>query len=213
MNTNLVKLVCFDLNETLIEENTWYDLNVALGVTPEEDKKMLEDFEAGKISYVEWQKLLEEIYIKNGKATEETILSIINKYNYKKGAKEIIVYLKAKGYKIALLSGSVDTLVKTIAEELNIELYGANNSFLFDERGYMSQIITKGKDATVKVTELLEFCKQLNIAPLECVCVGDGSSDIEIFQLTQHGITFKGSKIEQFAWKSIQDLEDLKNIL
>jgi hypothetical protein len=43
MQYNL-KLICFDLNKTLIKENTWYNLNLALGMTPEEDQAMLTQY-------------------------------------------------------------------------------------------------------------------------------------------------------------------------
>lgn len=33
-----IKLICFDVDGTLITNNSWYDLNIALGVTPKEDR-------------------------------------------------------------------------------------------------------------------------------------------------------------------------------
>ncbi len=30
-----IRLICFDLNKTLIEENTWLELNLAMGMTNE----------------------------------------------------------------------------------------------------------------------------------------------------------------------------------
>lgn len=31
-------IVAFDLNKTLIKENSWYDLNLAMGISAQEDE-------------------------------------------------------------------------------------------------------------------------------------------------------------------------------
>ena len=36
------ELIVFDLNKTLIKENSWRDLNLAMGVTPAEDAELME---------------------------------------------------------------------------------------------------------------------------------------------------------------------------
>ncbi|MGI0133864.1 MAG: hypothetical protein ACREBW_02755 [Candidatus Micrarchaeaceae archaeon] len=34
----MTNVVAFDLNKTLIKESSWYDLNLAMGITPQEDE-------------------------------------------------------------------------------------------------------------------------------------------------------------------------------
>ncbi|MBI2032371.1 MAG: HAD family phosphatase [Candidatus Levybacteria bacterium] len=209
----MIKLVCFDLNETLIEENTWKNLNLALGVSPEEDESILKDYEEGRTTYEEGQERLEKIYLKHGLATKNKILETVNQYKYRQGAKEIIRYLKKKGYHIALLSGSIDLLVEKVARELDVDLFGSNNSFVFDKDNKLIEIKTEGRDSTIKVKQLKEFIDKLKIFSREVVCVGDGLSDQELFDLTKHGVTFKGSRIKDKAWKTIDKLEDLCSLL
>src|SRR3954468_15869726 len=48
-----IKLVCFDLDKTLIKQNSWYELNLGLGMTPEEDQALLDGYTQGKFSYEE----------------------------------------------------------------------------------------------------------------------------------------------------------------
>jgi phosphoserine phosphatase len=141
------------------------------------------------------------------------MVRVIYNYKYKDGAREIIKYLQKKGYEIALLSGSIDLLVEKVAKELSIKFYGANNRFVFDNNSYLKKIVTDGKDSTVKVNQLRTICKKLGIKETDCVCVGDGLNDKELFQITKQGITFKGSRIEEHAWKTIDSLKDLRNIL
>ena len=56
--------VCFDLNKTLIHENSWLNLNLALGVTQEEDDELMQQYESGATSYEAANKRLLAIYSK-----------------------------------------------------------------------------------------------------------------------------------------------------
>ena len=87
------------------------------------------------------------------------------------------------------------------------------NTFIFDEKDNLENIVTYGKDEIAKLNILESYCRKLGIDISECVCVGDGDNDIEMFKKTGKGITFKGSKIENEAWKVIDNLADLENIL
>ncbi len=210
---NNIKLVCFDLNKTLIEEDTWDKLNVALGMTIEEDQKYYRLYYSGQISYVDWIQTLVGIYKIRGKAKLETVKKSVSQYNYKAGAKEIIEYLRGQGYHIALISGSINILVDVVAEQLGIKMAEANNRFIFDEAGNLEGIETVDSDDLAKLQHLENFCNKLGIDITECACVGDGDNDIELFKKTRHGITFKGSKIESSAWRTVEKLSDIKEIL
>ena len=213
MKKHGIELVCFDLNKTLIKETTWDDLNIALGMTKEEDRYYLNQFNQGKISYVEWTAILLDLYKQRGKATLAVVEESVGKYNYKEGAKEVVEYLKQEGYQIALISGSIDILVDRVAKELGIELSEANNIFVFDENDNLKDITTFDEDDLAKLRHLESFCRKLGIKIEHCACIGDGDNDIKLFEQTQHGITFKGSRIEDSAWKVINELKDIKNIL
>jgi phosphoserine phosphatase len=208
-----LKLVCFDLNKTLIKENTWLDLNLAMGMTKEEDDELMRLYNESKITYEESQSMLENFYKSRGNGNKVKIVESISKYHYAKGAIEIINYLKSKGYKIALVTGSIDLLVKMVASELGIEMYSAHNKLQFDKNGNFVKIICDGDDKDFKLLQLEKFCNKENILIEQSVCVGDGDNDLRMFTKSKHGITFKGSKIEDQSWKVINNLSDLQKIL
>lgn len=212
MNGEKAKLVVFDLNETLIEENTWYELNMAMGLTHDEDTQFMKWYEEGIITYEEGQRMLEKIYISRGQGTREKMLSVM-KYTYKPGAREVVEYLKEKGYTLVLLSGSIDLLVSKVANELGITRFGAHNKIQFDDQGMFKKIICRGDDADFKLEMLVKHCNDLHIGINEAVCIGDGFNDVKMFAECGHGVTFKGSRIEDKAWKIIESLEELKTIL
>ncbi len=208
-----IKLVCFDLNKTIITENSWYDLNMALGVTPEKDQELFDEYLNSRITYEEWTKELFDIYKGHELANKTDMTRILSNYQFEDGAKEIIYYLKSKGYKVALISGAMDVIVDMVADEVEIELRGATNTFIFDDSGRLQDIKVLGDDKTAKVKLLEDMCTELGIGINECVCVGDGDNDIEMFRRTGLGVTFKDSKIESDAWKVIDNLSGLKSIL
>lgn len=212
MRNNNIKLICFDLDKTIIKENSWYSLNMAMGLKPNEDNFLLQRYLNGLIDYQRWQKELLKIYKQSGRANFKTIYQALNNFTYQTGIKEIVKYLKNKNYQIVLISGSVDILIDKIAKDLSIQLFAACNSFVFNKQGYLKDILTCQKEGLKKLEILEKFCQKLNIKIDQCAYVGDGDNDIEIFLKTRHGITFRGSKTEKEAWKIIDELKELKFI-
>lgn len=208
-----IKLVCFDLDDTLIEQNSWKKLNLAMGVSQEKNQLLYDKFHAGEISYKDWVSELLKIYKKNGKANIYGISKVLSSYTYKGRVREIVKYLKDKGYHVALISGSMNMMVDLVAQDLGIELSQAINTFIFDEKDFLQDIVCLGTDSIVKLNLLEGFCRKLGIGVTECACIGDGDNDIDMFVKTEHGITFKDSSIVDKAWKVIESLEGIKDIL
>jgi phosphoserine phosphatase len=207
-----IKHICFDINKTLIEENSWLNLNIAMGVTKEEDEYLFSLYKKEIITYKEWQDILTKIYIKSKLASFGFMRDVIYNYTYKPEVKETISYLIKKGYSISLLSGGVDILVDKVGLDLGIKMCGSNNIFVFDENEYLKDIIVLGDDKEVKLTLLSSYANRLGVDIEECACVGDGDNDELIFIKTKHGITFRGSKIEKSAWKIIDTIKDIQDI-
>ena len=208
-----IKLICFDLDQTLIDIHSWKELNLALGISAEEDRNLYDAYYAGDFSYDEWNNKLLERYMEHNDATREGITKILSTYKYIDGAKEIVEYWKGKGYKIVLISGSIDILVDIVAKDLGIDYAKANNTFIFDENDRLISIHSGGDDLYAKASILESFCEMLGVKMEECACIADGDNDAEMFTRTGHGITFKGSKIEDKAWKVVYSFSDIKSFL
>jgi phosphoserine phosphatase len=207
-----IKLICFDLDQTLITHSSWKELGLALGISYKEDSKLYEEYKSGLVTYDEWNNKILNLYLKHNDANKEEITKILSNYSYNKGAREIIEYLKSRGYILVLISGSIDILVSMVAKDLGIKFSKANNSFIFDEKNRIKAIQSNGDDTSSKMAQLNDFCKMLKLDLKDCACIADGANDIEMFRQTKHGITFKGSIIENEAWKVIESFEDLKRI-
>ncbi len=213
MKKDKIELICLDLNKTLIKENSWFRLNIALGMTKAEDEILFKLWEEGTISYIEWQDIISRIYINRNAPTRKKIEKVLFDYEYKPDVKEVINYLKKKGYKIALITGAEASLARKVASELGIDMYAADNIFIYDEKDIFKKIIVLGEEEEFKLYQLKSFCYELGIELTQCVCIGDGSNEMVLFKHTKHGITFTGSKLEKVSWKVLDQLADIKNIL
>lgn len=207
------KLIIFDLNKTLINENTWLNLNIAMGVTQLEDSTLVSWAEQGIITDKIGQNILCEIYKQRGDVSRHNIKSILNNYTYKEGARKTVQTLIDRGYQVALISGAMDILVSNVASELGIHYWRASNTFIFDKNNNLVRIKAPQYDATDKANQALEICKQLGIQIRDCVAIGDGENDVELFKLSGKGITFTNSKIASEAKHVINNLTELLTII
>lgn len=212
---NKIKLVCFDLDGTLITENSWFKLNIALGITAEEDKKMSDSYLDGYLKYEDWIKELVTLYKEKGKANIKNVSNILLDYRLKDDAEEIVSYLKQKDYIIVILSGSFDLLVDDVANKLDIKYRKGNTTFQFDDSGELVDLISGGEEKYVKLDNLKSLCNKLRIELAECACVGDGSNDLELFRATGNGITFNASSkdVKKETKFVINSLSEIKTIL
>jgi phosphoserine phosphatase len=207
------KLVVFDLNKTLIEENSWLSLNLAMGVTQAEDDQLMSWGQEGIITDAQGQAIICSIYQKRGNPTRHVIMETLQAYTYRDGAKEVVAKLGEMGFELALLSGSMDILVEHIAKELHIKHWACNNRFVFDPNDVLQRIETVDNDITYKDNQLKQLCSDLGIEPQEALCVGDGANDASLFATTGNGVTFQGSPIASQAKHVIKRLDDILTLL
>ncbi|HPD99098.1 HAD-IB family phosphatase [Candidatus Saccharibacteria bacterium] len=207
------KLIAFDLNKTLIRENSWLNLNIAMGVSTAEDDILVRWSQQRIITDAMGQQILCEIYKQRGDISYQAIWKILSNYTYVPHAKKVVALLQSRGYSVALVSGAMDILVKAVAEELDIKHWRAANTFIFNEFDMLQRIDSVKNDAHYKAEMLLELCNELQCTPKECLVVGDGANDIELFKLTGNGVTFTGSNIKHEARYIITGLDEILDIV
>lgn len=208
-----IKMICFDLNKTLIEENSWLNLNLAMGVTQEEDGMLMKWGGEGVIDDKTGQNILCNIYRTRGDVSRQNIDKIIKSYTFVDGAEGLVKYCQGKGYEVALISGAMDSLVEDVAKRLNIGLYQAGNYFIYDMDDQLISIDAPENDGQQKAKQLEELCRKLGIDVKEVIVIGDGANDVELFDMTGRGITFIDSIISDKAWKVVDSLDDIKSII
>lgn len=196
MNKSKIELVFFDLNDTLVKESSWYKLNLAMGMTPEENAKFYKLYQSGKITYKQWIEAALKIYRERGNLKREEIERVVaNSYKYFEHARRLVAYSKEK-YLTAIGSCSMGLLAERISRELGIEHHRSLTDFFFTKNGFIDQIKVNdhtGNDAQNKVHFLREICTELGVKLENCACIGDGRNDLELFRATGNGIAFERS--------------------
>ena len=207
------KLIVFDLNHTLICDNSWRNLNLAMGITPEEDAALMARAAQGEISAVEGQAWLLQRYRQRGDCRRVVVRRILSQYTYMPHAQMVVAALQARGYRVAINSGAMDILVDMVAEQLGVALWRASNHFIFDDHDMLCQIDAPDSDAAAKLQQLRELAAEQQASLSDCLVVGDGANDLPLFAATGNGVAFADSPAARHARWVIADLRDVLTIV
>lgn len=207
------KLIVFDLNHTLICDNSWRDLNLAMGITPEEDAALMACAARGGITDAEGQAWLLQRYQQRGDCRRVVVQRILSQYTYMPHAQMVVAALQARGYRVAINSGAMDILVSMVAEQLGVALWRASNHFIFDDQDMMCQIDAPDNDAAAKLQQLRELAAEQQVSLSDCLVVGDGANDLPLFAATGNRVAFADSPAARHARWVIADLRDVLTIV
>jgi phosphoserine phosphatase len=215
----MFKAVVFDIDGTLTRDISWIRLTNEIGGSIDFNDEVIKKWETDELSNEEVRQKLIENWNKNGKAFKDNFFSILKSIPLREDAKGVVNYLKEKGYRVIMITGSFDLYAEIVGEELGIKDYFANTKLIWDENGKLINVETcKDTEAkNRKIDFFKEYCIKKNLNFNECVSIGDSSNDIELFRLTGNGIAvrtqFEAKELEAVAWKIVDNLIQLKNIL
>ncbi len=178
-----IKVAFFDMDGTLISENSWDMIYKSLGL---ESSPYLNDYLNGKISYRELVYLDVSYWARSGKpATKEMIESLARKVTVKEEAKEVIRRLKALGIRSVMVTAGLYEFAERVKLELGLDK-AFSNRLVYDERGMI-------RDAVIEVEPLKKnlilraYMKENNIKREESIAVGDTVYDNSMFRETLYG--------------------------
>jgi len=210
------KIICFDVNGTLVEENSWGIFTCGDELIEKEIEEIFSNYYSGKTLIDNAWKELVAVLKRTGKANRDFVYNCWDKNNtFKEGTEEIIDYLKNKGYKIYLISCSIDIYLECIVKRFAIEGFYAGSHLLFDSLGELEKITSDCiKGGGFKERKLKELAEKENVNLEDIVFVGDGDNDLGVFEITKHGIAMgNNEKLLKCSWKQIKSLKEIKEIL
>ena len=196
------RLVCFDMDSTLIQTEVIDELAELAGVG-EQVKAITESAMQGEIdfkeSFVARMKLLIGL-------SEDVLQEVAVNLPITKGARRLINTLKANGFKTAILSGGFTYFGHHLQKELGIDYVFANQLEIKDgvlTGGYLGEIV----DGNKKAEYLQELARLEGIDINQTIAVGDGANDLPMINLAGLGIAFHAKpKVKDNAQSSISSI-------
>ncbi|MCW1296272.1 MAG: HAD family phosphatase [Candidatus Parvarchaeota archaeon] len=194
-----IRLIVFDLEGILTKNSSsWFTLNKKFGISEEEDKKYFNMYMANKITYKKWAEIIIKIWIKNAKPKKTHLLNFFKKVmlQLNPGVRKTIHELKKRGYKIVVISGSLDVSIN-IKKILGVDEVIHGSKAIFDQRGNLIGVDVNSdfhrKDFVGKFKSLIKICKKFNIKLDECAAIGDSWNDYLLFKKCAFSIAFNSN--------------------
>lgn len=184
------RLVCFDMDSTLIEAEVIDELAKAAG-TGEQVSAITESAMRGEIDFN--QSFRQRMALLKG--LDEAVLSeIADNLKITEGAERLISTLRKLGYKTAILSGGFNYFGVYLQKKLGIDYVFANE--LEIKAGKVTGEVTgEIVDGERKAFLLKELAKKENIRLEQVVAVGDGANDLPMLGMAGLGIAFRAKPL------------------
>lgn len=196
------RLVCFDMDSTLIQTEVIDELAELAGVG-EEVRAITESAMQGEIDFNESFKMRMKLL----KGLSESVLQeVAENLPITKGARRLVDTLHAYGFKTAILSGGFTYFGNYLKEKLDIDYVHANELEIKDgilTGNYIGDIV----DGTKKAEFLKALAHKEGIDISQTIAVGDGANDLAMMDLAGLGIAFHAKpKVKNNAQSSISSI-------
>lgn len=202
MYRRMRRLICFDMDSTLIETEVIDELAIRAGVG-DQVKAITESAMRGEIDFCESFKqrcaLLKGLDV-------SVMQEIAENLPITEGVDRLMRVLKKIGFKIAILSGGFTYFGNYLKQKYNIDYVYANELEIEDGKltgRYVGDIVDGRRKA-----ELLRLIAQVeNVDIRQTVAVGDGANDLPMISIAGLGIAFHAKpKVKATAKQSISTI-------
>jgi len=179
------KLVAFDMDGTLlVEESCWGALHRHFG-TSAQARKNLEAYEWGEIDYVEFMR--RDISLWKPVPHISEIERVLASFTLAPNVAEVVKEIGAKGHSTAIITGGLNLLADRVARELGIH-HTLANGLGVDERGYLTGEGIFRVEPTLKHEALAKLAADLGLKLSECAAVGDSKYDVSFLKNAGLGV-------------------------
>ena len=199
MYRRMRRLICFDMDSTLIQTEVIDELAMRAGVG-DEVKAITESAMRGEIDFSESFKKRVSLL----KGLDESVMKdIAENLPLTEGMARLVRILKKSGYKIAILSGGFTYFGEYLKEKFGFDYVYANELEIVDGKltgNYVGDIVDGKRKA--ELLRLLAQVERIDIR--QTVAVGDGANDLPMLGTAGLGIAFHAKpKVKENAKQSL----------
>lgn len=202
MYRRMRRLICFDMDSTLIDTEVIDELAMRAGVG-DQVKAITERAMRGEIDFIESFK--ERVSLLKG-LDESVMREIAENLPITEGVERLMYVLKRYGYKIAILSGGFTYFGNYLKDKFGIDYVYANELEIIDGKltgRYLGDIVDGKRKA--ELLRLIAQVEKVDIA--QTIAVGDGANDLPMLSIAGLGIAFHAKpKVAANARQSINTI-------
>lgn len=202
MYRRMRRLICFDMDSTLIETEVIDELAMRNGVG-DQVKAITESAMRGEIDFKE--SFTQRVSLLKG-LDESVMKEIADNLPITEGVDRLMYVLKKYGYKIAILSGGFTYFAQTLQKKYGIDYVYANELEFVDGKltgRYLGDVVDGKRKA--ELLRLIAQVEKVDIA--QTIAVGDGANDLPMLSIAGLGIAFHAKpKVATNAQQSINTM-------
>lgn len=184
------RLVCFDMDSTLIEVEVIDELAKAAGVG-DQVAKVTERAMRGELDFNE--SFATRLATLQG-LDEAVLQKIAESLPITEGAERLISTLNRMGYKTAILSGGFTYFAKHLQQKLGIDFVYANELAIEDGK-VVGEVRGEVVNGERKAELLIQLAEQEGIPLEQVIAVGDGANDIPMLSIAGLGVAFRAKPV------------------
>jgi phosphoserine phosphatase len=213
------QLVAFDVDGTLVDSDdrkvVWQLLNARFGCGDANEARRFMAYRSGEITYAAWVDLDVGEWKQAG-ATREQLSEVIRTHlRLVPGARETADELRARGYRLAVISGTLDLTLDLLFPEHPFEEVFTNRIW-FDEQGLIAGWKATPYDMEGKAEALVAIAERMQVPLSATVYVGDNINDLQVMARAGLAVAFepKHESVEQAANAVVRgDMRGLLDLL
>ncbi len=202
MYRRMRRLICFDMDSTLIQTECIDELAERAGVG-DQVRAITESAMRGEIDFKE--SFTQRVALLKG-LDESVMKEIAENLPITEGVERLMFVLKRYGYKIAILSGGFTYFGEYLQKKFGIDYVYANELEIIDGKltgRYLGDVVDGKRKA--ELLRLIAQVEKVDIA--QTIAVGDGANDLPMLALAGLGIAFHAKpKVVANAKQSINTI-------
>ncbi len=216
-----MKAVVFDFDGTLTEKhgNLWKKIWQTLGYEVGLGSyymSLLNQFVDKTLTHSDWCKLTLKAYQDKG-FNKQILDNLVDNIHLMQGAGELITHLHAQGIEIHIVSGNITSVIEKVLEQYLPYIADIKaNEFVFDDNGWLLDIVGTKYDHEGKARYIQELCEHKGYKSSDIVFIGNSLNDEYVYLSGAKTICINPDQTDfndTLVWNKVIETDNLMDLI